>query len=74
MEQLADNIRATGYVVQDVKLIGIEEGVINISKRHSSRLSSMDRLLPILFFIEKNFMLQKYQERSWYFMIYHLIF
>lgn len=54
MEQLADNIRATGYVVQDVKLIGIEEGVINISKRHSSRLSSMDRLLPIPFFIEKN--------------------
>lgn len=53
MEQLADNIRATGYVVQDVKLIGIEEGVINISKRHSSRLSSMDRLLPIPFLLKK---------------------
>ena len=53
MEQLADNIRATGYVVQDIKLIGIEEGVINISKRHSSRLSSMDRLLPILFLLKK---------------------
>lgn len=61
MEQLADNIRAAGYVVQDIKLIGIEEGgdKINISKRHSSRLSLMDRLLPIPFFIEKIFMLHK---------------
>ena len=32
---------------------------INISKRHSSRLSLMDRLLPIPFFIEKIFMLHK---------------
>ena len=33
--------------------------MINISKRHSSRLSLMDRLLPIPFFIEKIFMLHK---------------